>query len=94
MTAQEQKSINNISLKQATLEANQSYMANDIQELKTDVKSLVEGQQQIMETLITMKSDTKEQYVSKKFVKWLIGFAVSAAALWFIVLDHIHKAIK
>ena len=66
MTAQEQKSINAISIKQATMESNQYYMANDLQEMKDDIKEI--------KSLIIQANDL---YVSKKFVKYLTGLMIT-----------------
>lgn len=80
MTTAEQKTVNAIGLKQATMEANQVNMADDITEMKQDIKEI--------KAILTQSSDL---YVSKKFVKWLLSITISLTVLWFAFLDHIKR---
>ena len=78
MTTQEQKTVNAIGLKQATMEANQNYMSNDIQEMKADIKEIKN---------ILLRSN--DLYVSKKAVKYLVGLAISIGILLVQYWDHV-----
>jgi hypothetical protein len=91
MTASEQKSINAIALKQATMEQKQLDMVDDIHDIKETNKSLVEGQEAILLAISSFKNEASELYVSKKAVKYLIGLAISVGVLAVQVYDHIFK---
>lgn len=83
MTANETKTVQQISIKQATMEANQNYMTQDIQEMKQDIKDI--------KALLIQSNDL---YVSKKIVKYFIGLAISLTVVALAVYDHFHKVIK
>lgn len=80
MTAQESKTVQQISIKQAQMEANQNYMANDLQEMKEDIKDI--------KALLLQANDL---YVSKKVVKYMIGLIISVSALAVALWHEISK---
>lgn len=81
MTASEQASINKVQLKQATMEANQNNMAEDIQEMKSDIKEI----KHILQA-------QEGRYVSKGVVKYFVGLIVSIATAAIFFWDHITRS--
>jgi hypothetical protein len=80
VTTPEQKTVNAIGIKQAVMDTRQGIMADDIQEMKRDIKEIKD---------ILIKSS--DIYVSKKLVKYLFGLALAIGALGVQIYDHIIK---
>jgi negative regulator of replication initiation len=81
LTAPEQKTINAIGIKQATMEQKQVDMADDIQEVKKSIKDLVDGQTKIMELLLSQKNESSEKYVTKRFMTKLVTISMGVASI-------------
>lgn len=79
MTALEQTTVNKLSFRQGAMESNLKDLSDDVIEIKLDIKEI--------KALLTQSSDT---YVSKKFVKYVIGLALSVGTLWVLFLNYIH----
>lgn len=80
MTAAETKTVQQIATKQAVMESNQHYMANDLQEMKDDIKEIK-----------SILLQANELYVSKKAVKYLIGLALTVGIFVVQIYDHLFK---
>lgn len=65
-------------------------MGNNLQNLTDDVTEIKSDIKEIKEIL----SQANELYVSKRFVKWLIGIAISISFLAITIYDHFNKTFK
>lgn len=91
MTKPEQASLENIRIKQGTMEANQKNMADDIQEMKADIKEI---KNLIRDTdakydFYLRESDGK--FVKQSSVKWYVGLGISITTFIFLLWDHLTK---
>ena len=98
MTAQEQKSINQIAMnqnaqgvEQATMKANQVNMADDIKDIKDSIKELVKGHAEILRSLEGKTLANEKKFVKKVDAKWYVGAIISLATLYILLLNYIHS---
>jgi len=67
----------------AKVEAKQDSMANDLNEIKTDIKELK-----------VMMMDVKQNYVTRKAMQWIVGTIIAIATAGIYLWDALIKVHK